>query len=386
MKEYEYVRKTFTFEGKRYEVYAKTEAEAIQKKADKLAELKRGETTISGSMTVKAWCEQYLSTYVEPRVKEAGAKGDRRNSLTRKSADMYRQKIDGYVVPAIGHMKLKQVTGTHLQKIVNGQAGMSFSHVNKLINVIQQLFQRATQERLIVFDPSVGLDMPNTIKNTRRSLTAQELAVFYKVAATHKHGVWAEFHLRFGVRQGEVPPLQVKDLDFEKHLLNIDKAIESGSGAVKDPKTKAGNRSIPIPLDFEPKLKGHVAGKSPFDYLFPGDEGNMMTQSGITRRWKSFKRAMDIEMGAEVNEKNKVVHSVIADDLTIHCLRHTFCTDLGAKGIDASIGRFVTGHSDVATLANIYTHKNDDVINFIANKINGVGNDGDVGKGVGNTD
>lgn len=386
MKEYEYARKTFTFEGKRYEVYAKTEEEAIQKKAEKLAELKRGENTISGSMTVKAWAEQYLSTYVEPRVKEAGAKGERRNSLTRKSADMYKQKFDGYVIPAIGHMKLKQVTGTHLQKIVNGQAGMSFSHVNKLINVIQQLFQRAYQERLITFDPSVGLDMPTTIKKTRRSLTEQEIAIFRKVASTHKHGLWAEFHLRFGVRQGEVPPLQVKDLDFEKHLLYIDKAVESGSGAIKDPKTQAGNRFIPIPLDFEPRLKEYVAGKSPFDFLFPSDEGDMMKQGGITRRWKSFKRAMDIEMGAEVNEKNKVIHSVIADDLTIHCLRHTFCTDLGAKGIDASIGRFVTGHSDVATLANIYTHKNDDVINFIANKINGVGTDADVGKGVGKVD
>lgn len=383
MKEYEYVRKSFSFEDKRYEVYAKTEKEAVQKKADKLAELKRGENTINGTMTVKAWSEQYLSTYVDPRVKEAGAKGDRRNSLTKKSADMYKQKIDGYIISSVGHMKLKQVTGTHLQKIINSQAGKSFSHVNKLLNVIQQLFQRALQERLIVFDPSIGLNMPNTIKNTRRSLTAQELAVFHKVAETNRHGLWAEFHLMFGVRQGEVPPLQVKDLDFEKHLLHIDKAIESGSGAVKDPKTSAGKRDIPIPSDFEQRLKRYVSTKAPFEYIFPSNQGDMMTQSGITRRWRVFKRAMDIEMGAEVNERSSVVNSVIADDLTMHCLRHTYCTDLGAKGIDASIARFVTGHSDVATLSNIYTHANDDVIQLIASKINGVGNNAHAGNNVG---
>ena len=97
----------------------------------------------------------------------------------------------------------------------------------------------------------------------------------------------------------------------------------------------------------------------------------MITASGITRRWKSFKRAMDLYMGAKKDEHGKVIPetSKVAENLTLYCARHTFCTELGAKGIDASIGRFVTGHADVATLANIYMHSNDTIIQSIADKL-----------------
>lgn len=97
----------------------------------------------------------------------------------------------------------------------------------------------------------------------------------------------------------------------------------------------------------------------------------MITASGITRRWKSFKRAMNLYMGAKKDQHGKVIPetSKVAEDLTLYCARHTFCTELGAKGVDASTGKFVTGHADVATLANIYMHSNDTIIQSIADKL-----------------
>lgn len=369
--DYNYIRKSFSYQGREYEVYGKTEAEVYQKLGKKRAELERGEVGISSHMLVRNWATEYVKTYVEPRIRAPGAKKQARNSLTEKSAQMYSEKINGYIIPAIGALRLREVTATHLQKIINSQAGKSFSHVNKLMAVTKQLFRKAYQERLIFFDPSEGLTMPVVSKKTRRSLTEEEDQVFRAVAATHKHGLWALFHIDFGVRPGEVPPIMVKDLDFRTHRLRVARAVESGTGAVKDPKTEAGVREIPIPPDLEPRLKAHIAGRGPFEYLFPSETGGMMAQGGINRRWKSFKRAMDIYMGAKVNSNGKVKPetSKIAKDLTLYCTRHTFCTELGAKGIDASVGRFVTGHADVATLANIYMHSNDAIIQSIADKL-----------------
>lgn len=368
---YNYKRSTFTYEGRRYEVSGKTQAEADRKAGQKLEQLRRGELGISGNMLVRAWCKEYVTTYVSPRVRPAGSSKKSKDSLTEKSAQMYSEKIDGYIVPEIGSLRLREVTTTHLQKIVNSQAGRSFSHVNKLVTVIKKLFRQACLERLLTFDPSEGIRMPYVEKKTRRSLTEEEERVFLAVAATHKHGLWAEFHLWFGVRPGEVPPIRIKDLDFTAHRLQISQAVESGSGAIKAPKTEAGIRAIPIPPDFEPRLKEYAAGRGAFEFLFPSESGGMMTQSGITRRWRSFKRAMDLYMGAKTDEHGKIKPetSRIANDLTLYCTRHTFCTELGARGIDASVGRFVTGHSDVATLANIYMHSNDFIIQSIADKL-----------------
>lgn len=370
-KNYNYIRKVISYNGHRYEVYGKTEAEANRKAGKKLAELERGDIGISGSMTVKRWCETFVAAYVTPRIRPAGAPKKDKTSLTKKSAGMYSEKIDGYILPAIGGLRLREVTAAHLQQILNDQSGTSFSSVKKLTGVIQQIFSRAYVERLIPFDPSRGLTLPFVEKKTRRSLTPAEEKVLHAVAATHPYGLWIEFHLGFGVRPSEVPPLLVKDLDFKNHRLHVSQALESGSKAIKDPKTTAGIRDIPIPPKLERHLKAYVAKKDPFDYLFPNANGDMMDISCIRRRWKSFRRAMDIHMGAELTPKGaiKPETSKVAEDLTLYCLRHTFCTKLGEAGVDASIGRFVTGHKDVATLANVYMHSNDTVIQFIEDKL-----------------
>ena len=44
----DYIRKTARYNGKKYEATGKTEFEALQKLADKLAAAKRGEETIGG--------------------------------------------------------------------------------------------------------------------------------------------------------------------------------------------------------------------------------------------------------------------------------------------------------------------------------------------------
>lgn len=370
-KKYEYIRKTFTYEGRRYGVRGKTEEEALEKKAELKAKLKRGEAGISGNMPVKSWVQEYIATYITPRIRPAGAPKVE-NSLTAKSAGMYREKLEGYIVPAIGSLRLREVTQTHLQRILNAQSGKSFSHCNKLLHVTQALFHQAYRSRLITYDPAEDLTLPAcTEKRRRRTLTVYEEKIFRQVAQTHTHGLWALFHLEFGVRPSEVPPLLVKDLDFKKHLLFVSLALESGSKAVKDPKTEAGVRAIPIPPTFEPQLKAYVADKSPFDYLFPNRTGGMITATVIRQRWESFKRAMDIAMGAKPNRYGKIeeADSKISKDLTLYCTRHTFCTEIvGVKGIDASRAIFITGHSDVASLAN-YIHRTEAVVQSIAQEL-----------------
>ena len=78
----DYIRKTASYNGKKYEATGKTELEALQKLADKLAAAKRGEETVGGSMTVNAWYKQWLELYKEPK------------GLTAKSWKMYDEKHD----------------------------------------------------------------------------------------------------------------------------------------------------------------------------------------------------------------------------------------------------------------------------------------------------
>ena len=71
----EYIRKTFTFEGKRYTVRGKTEKEAIMKMANKQRDLEEGRVVVSGNMTVETWALKAIAVY-RPNQAEKTRKSD----------------------------------------------------------------------------------------------------------------------------------------------------------------------------------------------------------------------------------------------------------------------------------------------------------------------
>lgn len=363
-KGYHYIRRTYTWKGKRYEVRADTEQEAADKLAELKASLKRGEISLGGDSTVDAWFAEWMDLYKRP----AG--------LTKKSLAMYEEKYNGYIKPRIGRMKLKDVSDVHLQRILNDQEGMSFSHVSKLRLVMRAMFSRAHASHMIPWDPSLMLTLPATQRGTRRSLTDEERSHVLAVAEIHRAGLWIYLTLYAGLRPGEAAALQWQDVDFDLNELHIHKAIESGAGGVKDPKTAAGHRDIPIHPDLLPRLKEAKGG--PFDPVITNTRGKAITEDGLQRMWRSFIRELDIHMGAKLY-RNKIVESKVSPDLTAYCLRHTFCTDLQRAGVPINVAKELMGHSDITVTANIYTHKDQETLHANIQKLAGVG------KGVGNS-
>lgn len=355
---YEYVRKTARYNGKKYEATGKTEKEAMTKLAEKLAAAKRGEEEIGGSMTVDAWFKEWLKTYKEPK------------GLTEKSLSMYTEKYNGYIKPRIGRLKLKDVKDIHLQKIMNEQAGRSESHAKKLRMVMQEMFRRARQTRLIAYDPSELLELPATTQGQRRSITDAERKAILEVAKYHPAGLWVLTLLYTGMRPGETAALTWADVDFKKNEIHIHAARESGAEAIKGTKTAAGVRDIPIHSELRKRLS--EANGKPFSPVFPNKDGKHMDDDTLRRRWKSFYRELDIHMGAEVY-RNKIVKHAVAQDITPYCLRHTFCTDLQRAGVALNVAKELMGHSDISVTANIYTHKDNDVLHAGIALLDGTG-------------
>lgn len=338
----EYIRKTARYNGKKYEATGKTELEALTKLADKLSAAKRGEESLGGSMTVLAWYKQWKSTYKDPK------------GLTKKALKMYDEKFYGYIEPAIGRLKLKDVKDVHLQKILNGQAGKSLSHIKKLRMVFQEMFKRARQSRLIPYDPAELLELPQAVDGKRRSITESERNAILEVAKTHRAGLWILTLLYTGMRPGESAALTWSDVDFERNEIHVHNAKESGSQTIKAPKTDSGIRDIPIHSALRPLLMERKG--SPFSPVFPTEAGNFQNENSMRRMWTGFKRDLDIYMGAETY-RNKIVKSVVSKDLKPYCLRHTFCTDLQNAGVPINVAKELMGHADIQTTANIYTHR-----------------------------
>ena len=355
MEKYTYIRKTITWDSRRYEVRGKTEQEACEKLADLVVSLKRGEFAASGQTTVEQWFQQWMQTYKIP------------SGITPKSLRLYDEKYNGYIGPAIGQKKLQDVRDLHLQTILNTQAGRSYSHVSKLRMVLQELFRQARRSRLIVFDPAEGLQLPESTKRSHRPITAAERRHILALAKEHRAGLWVLTILYAGLRPGETAALSWKDIDFDRNEIHVYKAIESGTKTVKAPKTPAGVRDIPMRQELRDRLLD--AQGRPDDLVFPAPAGGVRSANSLQRLWGSFAHALDLHMGAKVQDGVITKHA-LAPDLTPYCLRHTFCTDLQRAGVPINVAKELMGHANVTVTANIYTHRDQKVLHSNMAKLN----------------
>ncbi len=156
-----------------------------------------------------------------------------------------------------------------------------------------------------------------------------------------------------GLRPQETAALQGRHLDLKNGNIKIEQALKRHDNTIGDTKSKSSNRLVPIPDILINELKKLKV--QPFEYVFKNQSGNHMTTAGMRTRWRSFKRAMNIEMGCKTFKNAVVPPYRVADDLVPYCLRHTYCTDLQDAGVPINVAKELMGHSDISLTANIYT-------------------------------
>ena len=334
-KNYSYKEYTFTYEGKRYHTYGKTEREAKRKADKKLEELKAKSRAVT-DYTVAEWTDAWINTYKT------------NTSASWKKA--VKRMIDKDINPSIGNMMLADVRPMDIAEVTNALSKYSESYANKILLVIKQIFKAAEENELIVKDPARSAKLPKCRANTeRRTITPLERETAIKTAREHpEDGRLFMIMLFCGCRPQEVSALQMKDFDMENHVLHITKARKS-DGEIGEPKSKAGVRDVPIPdalIEFLPEKESE-------EYVCVNTVGDPLTRESSQRMWKRFKKAMDIET-----------------DMTPYCFRHTYCTDLQDAGVPIVVASRLMGHSDIALTSKIYTHHSKESFDDALTKLN----------------
>lgn len=350
------VRTTVYFNGKRHTLRAKNDRELAKKKRELLNKLESGLMLIDKGTTVEVWAQKWLDIYCK-------------NAMGEGCYQNYAGIVKNQITPRIGALKLKDVRPIHCQSVLNAEIGRSTSFLSKIRQVMFRMFKYAKREGLISTNPADDLDLPTSEDGTRRSITQAERKAILSLADRHRSGLYVKMMLYCGLRPAECIPLQWADIDLDHGFITVSKALKKGSEQVGAPKSKAGTRKIPIPDIFLKDLKAAYTG-NPFDLVFTQPTtGKMHTRSSLRCYWNNFERALDIEMGAKVYRNQIIVHAV-ADDLCPYCLRHTYGTDLQDAGVPINVAKYLMGHSDITTTANIYTDTTDDSIESAKEKIN----------------
>jgi integrase len=221
---------------------------------------------------------------------------------------------------------------------------------------------------MIPYVPTDAVQRPKGTRKQRRSLTDAERQAMLKAAETHRGGAWVMAMLYCGPRRGETVALKWKDINFKTKEITIKNAAEyetnSNQPTLKDTKTEAGYRTVPMPDQLVKKLKTLPRNG---EYVFTTAHGKQLTLTALRRMWNGFMRQANIEAGAELY-RNKIIKSALDENITIHYLRHTYATDLYRMGVDLKTAQYLLGHADIQTTANIYTHAAKEFVPNIAKK------------------
>lgn len=340
---------------KQIRVRGKSREEVEEKFLRKKIEAEKGLLIINSSTLFSKWVENWLETYKKPKV----------NSTTLKNC---KGILDKYFVNKIGHLKISDIKLMHVQQCINAMEGMSQSRINKAYDYICSCFQKAWENELINRSPCIGLEKPTAkTKEDRRALTEKEREYFLKAMDSHHRGAFFGIMYACGLRPSEARALTWFNLNLKEKTVTITQAIQGGSKDIKEPKTAAGHRTIPIPDWFMPYLE--ALPKTSL-YVFPSKESNKpMSEHRYTQSWHSFMREMDIIAGAQTY-RNQIIMHKLAQDLTPYNLRHTYATSLAEKGVDIKTAQYLLGHSDIRVTMNIYTHVSEKMIEEAKAKLN----------------
>ena len=158
-----------------------------------------------------------------------------------------------------------------------------------------------------------------------------------------------------GMRKGELLALQWKDIDFENDLINVTKSLFNNHGRpdLKETKTEAGTRKVPLLRPLKQRLLSEYTIKDPSDdaFLFASSQGQPLTNNEYNTLYRHYQEKTGIAC-------------------TAHQLRHSFATIAFECGIDPKTVQEILGHKQLSTTMDIYTEFRESRLKQITAELN----------------
>lgn len=274
----------------------------------------------------------------------------------------YEWTLNYHVIPHIGHLKLKQVTPNHIEKLYStlresprpdGKPGtLSERTILHVHLILQNAFDRAIRWGLIGRNPCKLVDAPRPKKIEMKVWTKEQVQEFLK--SSEEDTLYHVFLLLLttGMRVGETLGLRWQDVDLDNARLTVRQQISfiHGGHVFQPPKTKAGNRTIPIPQQVvhvlnqvkrDQKGKQRIFGdeyRVDLDLVCCTDKGTPLYHGNLTARW------------------NALIKNAGVPRIRIHDARHTHASLLLQQGVNPKVVAERLGHANVSITLDTYTH------------------------------
>ena len=323
------------------------------------SELKAKVNEVKHSMGMGIDFTQTVTTFQEWQVKWLAAL---KRNVSEDQYNLYKYRIE-YFNPYVGRISVLRIKLYELQEAIDDLAvknpSTGFPSSKKTLSnykaTVNRFFEYLMDNRVVEYNPAKNISILKTApKDERRALTSTEQQ--WVKEFDHRAQRPAMIAMLCGLRRGEITALTWSDVDFEKKTITVNKSWNFKSHELKDPKTAAGVRVVPMPDELVEYLK-NVPKTSTL--VCPNTKGTMILGCAWEKLWDSYMTALNKKYGdfskcSDLKEDEEL--PFVIDYFTLHCLRHTYATILHDAGVDVLTAQKLLGHADVKTTLSIYTH------------------------------
>ena len=327
----------------------------IQKELNKVVvhfeeDIKKGISKRDNKMKLQELCDIYLEI--------------QQKTLSPNTWNSYQKVIKNYIIPALGHLKLVDITPLHIQKFVNAlleqqsiyhtkSKYLSPATVKSYYTKLQSVFKFACKKGMLDFNPTSSdhIDIPKVPPAHTDILDEKGIAVLLEHLEEKPFDRKIQVHIALctGCRRGEIAALQWDDILWDKKQIVVSKSVYhvNGKKGIKIPKTARSNRTITIPnymiimlkqyqkYQMEQQLRTQIPNIH--NMLFTDEHGDYLSPMTITNWFQYFLK------------KNNLPH------IKFHSLRHTAATLLLLNGVNIKTVSSRLGHTNLST-TNRYLH------------------------------
>lgn len=325
-------------------VYGKTKAEVAQKMRAITHEIDQGIYTDPKKITVGAWLDTWHADYL--------------GSVKASTAAQYEYQLRVRIKPAIGAVKLSELTAPMIQRMYNNavKSGLSPKSVRNLHGVMHKALDQAVELQYIRVNPCEACKLPRVEKHEIRPIEGEKISAFLQAIRGTPNEELLFVDVFSGLRQAEIIGLTWDCVDFKRGTITVCKQLRKervigGGGEYKFTSLKNDKSRVlmPAPEVFtvlrrvklrqkENRLKAGSAWSNPMNLVFTNALGGHLCSETVYDNFKRIAKRIGIPAAR------------------FHDLRHTFATLSLQNGDDIKTVSENLGHATAAFTLDVYGH------------------------------
>lgn len=341
--------------------YGRTLAAARMERDAWLEDQKQRKVFAEPDITLQKWGDMWLESIKSTT--EAATYRQKKSAVGKQNGFVFGET-------KLGDMPVRDIRPLHIQSYLNSLSGMSKGTIKHRRFVLHTMLDAAVANRVIDYSPWSGIKAPKGTYKGHKNLDEFTQKLILDTCEKHRCGIWALTMMFTGIRREELAALNVEDVDLVHGQIHVHAAAVLGDKArLKEPKTEAGNRIIPILSPLLEPLKSYIGARKN-GVLFVSASGKRIAETAFRRAWDSYllvleRRVNGIEPCEETSgfRRDRIAKRfedagktyVPINRITPHDLRYTYATILYDAGVDVKTAAYLLGHSDITVTMRIYT-------------------------------